>query len=87
MIPPIQTVYGRGKKLGKPKMQNIRNSFILKKKEKKLKIRDIGTLFETEEEKKKDRYQREREKKNRLIKDRIIRDIRTLFEKTRRTLL
>ena len=47
---PIQTVYGRGKKLGKPKIQNIRNSFILKKKEKKkkIKIRDIGTLFETE---------------------------------------
>ena len=47
---PKQTVYGRGKKLSKPKTQNkIRNFFILKKK--KLKIRDILTLSETEEEK------------------------------------
>ena len=28
---PKQTVYGRGKKISKPKTQNIRNSFILKK--------------------------------------------------------
>ena len=35
---PKQTVYGRGKKLSKPKTQNIRNSFILKKKKKRLKI-------------------------------------------------
>ena len=27
---PKQTVYGRGKKLSKPKTQNIRNLFILK---------------------------------------------------------
>ena len=33
-----QTVYGRGNKLSKPKTQNIRNPFILKKKKKKLKI-------------------------------------------------
>ena len=47
---PKQTVYGRGKKLSKPKTQNkIRNFFILKKK--KLKIRDILTLSEIEEEK------------------------------------
>ena len=44
-------MYGRGKKLSKPKTQHIRNPFILKKiwKIKKL---DIGTFFETEEEKK-----------------------------------
>ena len=36
---PKQTVYRRGKKLSKPKTRNkIRNSFILKKKKKKLKI-------------------------------------------------
>ena len=36
---PKQTVCGRGKKLSKPKTQSkIRNSFILKKKKKKLKI-------------------------------------------------
>ena len=52
---PKQVVYGRGKNLSKPKTQNIRNSFTLKKKEKEIKgrmIRDIWTLFETEEEKK-----------------------------------
>ena len=32
---PKQTMYGRGKKLSKPKTQNIRNPFILKKKKKK----------------------------------------------------
>ena len=61
---PKQTVYGRGKKLSKPKTQNIRNFFILKKKkEKEIKdriIRDIWTLFKTEEEKKKEKN---REKK------------------------
>ena len=35
---PKQTVYGGGKKLSKPKTQNIRNSFTLKKEKKKLKI-------------------------------------------------
>ena len=52
-------MYGKEKKLSKPKAQNkiknIRNLFILKKK-KKIKdriIRDIWTLFETENEKKK----------------------------------
>ena len=34
---PKQTVNGRGKKLSKPKTQNITNPFILKKKKKKLK--------------------------------------------------
>ena len=32
---PIQTVYGRGKKLSKPKTQNIRNLYISKKKKKR----------------------------------------------------
>ena len=81
---PKQTVYGRGKKLSKPKTQNIRNYFILKKK-KKIKdrmIRDICTLFETEEEKKrKKEIGGKKETNERLIKDRIIRDIRTLFER------
>ena len=31
---PKKAVYGRGKKLSKPKTQNIRNLFILKKKKK-----------------------------------------------------
>ena len=44
------------KKLSKPKIQNIRNPFILKNKQTEIKdriIREIWTLFETEEEKKK----------------------------------
>ena len=62
---PKQIVYGRGKKLSKPKTQNkIRNPYILQKKKKEIKdwtIRDIWTLFETEEVKK----EREKtEKKN-----------------------
>ena len=47
-------MYGRRKKLSKPNTQNIRDPFILKKKKKEVKdrvIRDIWTLFETEEEK------------------------------------
>ena len=53
---PKQTLYVRGKKLSKPKLQNIRNCFILKKNKKKKKkikeriIRDIWILLETEEE-------------------------------------
>ena len=54
---PKQTVYGTGKKLSKQKTKNkitkIRNHFILTKKNKEIKdriIRDIRTLFETEEQ-------------------------------------
>ena len=50
---PKQTVYGRRKKLSKPKSKNkIKNPFISKNKKKEIKdraIRDIWTLFETEE--------------------------------------
>ena len=60
-------MYGRGKKLSKPKIQN-RNRYILKRKKKKeIKYRilkDIGTLFEIEEEKKKKKI---REKKKLII--------------------
>ena len=34
---PVKIVYGGGKKLNKPKTQNIRNPFTLKKKKKKKK--------------------------------------------------
>ena len=44
-------MYGRGNKLSKPKMQHIRNPFILKTIKDRI-IRDISTLFETEEENK-----------------------------------
>ena len=44
-------MYGKGKRLRKPKTQNIRNPFLLKMKKKQIKdtiTRDIWTLFETE---------------------------------------
>ena len=47
-------MYGGGNKLRKPKTQNTRNRFLLKKKKIEIKvrtIRGIWTLFETEEEK------------------------------------
>ena len=44
-------------------------------------IRDIWSLFEIEEKKRKERNQRKEETNNRLNKDRIIRAIRTLFNK------
>ena len=80
---PKQTVYGRGKKLSKPKKQNIKRPFISegnKEKNKDRIIRDIWTLFDTEEEKKKKEIREKKELDEKLIKDRIIRDIRTLFE-------
>ena len=63
-------MYGRGRKTkNKPRTQNIRNPFILKKKKIEIKdriIRDIWTLFETEEEKRKKEI---RERKKKLIID------------------
>ena len=73
-------MYGRGTKLSKPKTQRIRNTFTLKK-EKRNKdriIRDPWILFETEEEKKE--IVKLEKKKKRLIKNRMIKHIRTLFE-------
>ena len=55
---PVKIVYGGGKKLTKPKSQNTRNAFLLKKKKKKIKdriIREIWTLFKQKKEKKKER--------------------------------
>ena len=57
---PKQTVYERKetkqtKKLSKSKSENTNNPFISKKKKKEIKdrmIRDIWTLFQTEEQKK-----------------------------------
>ena len=70
-------MYGRGKKLSKPKTQNIRNPFILNKKCKDRKIRYLDILWNR---RKKERDQREKEHNERLFKDRIIWDIRALFE-------
>ena len=55
---PKQIVYGRGKKLSKPKKQNIKKPFISEGNKEKIKvriIRNIWTLFDTEEETKEKR--------------------------------
>ena len=52
---PVKTVLGGESKLSKPKTQNTKNPFLLKKTKKEIKyriIRDIWKFFETEEEKK-----------------------------------
>ena len=52
---PVKTVLGGESKLSKPKIQNTKNPFLLKKTKKEIKyriIRDIWKFFETEEEKK-----------------------------------
>ena len=76
---PKQTVYGRGHKLSKPRKQNTKKPFISEenKKIKDIIICDTWKLFETKEEKEERKKQKHNE---RLIKDTIIRDIRTLFE-------
>ena len=77
---PKQSVYGRGKKLSKPRNQNIKKPFILKEYKKKIinkTIRNIQILFETEEEKEERKKQKHNE---RLIKDKKIRDIRSPSE-------
>ena len=77
---PKQIVYGKGKKLSKPRKQNIKKPFISEESKEKIKgriIRVIWKLFETKEEKEETKKQEHNE---RLIKDKIIRDIRTLFE-------
>ena len=77
---PKQTVWGRGKKLSKPKTQNIRSPFILKNK-KKIKLEIFENFLKQRKKKKKERNQKKKEVNNRLSKDRIIRDIKTLFER------
>ena len=55
---PVKIVYGGGEKLSKPKSQNTRNAFLLKKKKKKIKDRiiiEIWTLFKQKKKKKKER--------------------------------
>ena len=58
-------MYGRGKKLNKPKKkQNIKKPFISE--ENKEKIKDVKTLFETDEEKQEKEM---REKKKKIMKN------------------
>ena len=58
-------MYWRGKKLSKPRKQNIKKPFISEENKEKIKdriIRDIWKPFETEEEKGKKRNQKKRRK-------------------------
>ena len=53
---PKQIVYGKGKKLSKPRKQNIKKPFISEESKEKIKgriIRVIWKLFETKKKKKK----------------------------------
>ena len=77
---PEQNVYGRGQKLSKPRKQNIKRPFISEENKEQIKeriIRDIWKLFETKGEKKE---RKKTEYNERLIKDKVISIIRTLFE-------
>ena len=56
-----QNLFGRGKKLSKPKAQNIRNPFVFKKEKKKSNYR-FWTLLNRKQKKKKEN--KIREKKN-----------------------
>ena len=77
---PEQNVYGRGQKLSKPRKQNIKRPFISEENKEQIKeriIRDIWKLFETKGEKKE---RKKPEYNERLIKDKVISIIITLFE-------
>ena len=51
-------MYGRGKKLSKPKTQTIRNLFILKKEKNKLKIEQLEIFEPLLKQKKKEKKER-----------------------------
>ena len=73
---------GEEKKLSKSKMQNIRKPFISEenKKNKDRIIRDIWTRRRKRRKKEIREIKKKKEHNERLIKGRIIRDIRTFFE-------
>ena len=80
---PKQNVYGRTKKLNKPKTQiRIRNFFILKKKKevKDRKLEIFGHFLKQEGKKERKKLEKKEEINNTLIKDWVIRDIRILFQ-------
>ena len=79
---PKQAMYGRGKKLSKPKKQNKQNPFISeenKKNQRQSNWRHLDTLQQKKNKKKK-KLEKEIELNERFIKDRIIRDIKILLE-------
>ena len=79
-ITPKQTLYGRGQKLSKPRKQNIKKPFVIEQNKDRI-VRNILKLFETDQEEEQRKESEKRKKQNeKIIKDKIIRDIRTLFE-------
>ena len=77
---PKETVYGRGQKLSKPRKQNIKKPFVIEQNKGRI-VRNILKLFETDQEEEQRKESEKRKKQNeKIIKDKIIRDIRTLFE-------
>ena len=84
-----QAVYGRVNKLRKQKKKKKKKEIRfyqkrIKKKNDDIVCRDIRTIFKAEEEKEEikrlEKLERKKEHIERLIKDRIIRDIRSRFE-------
>ena len=77
---PKKSVYGRRKKLSKPRKQKLKKPFISEENKQKIKdqiIKDIWKLFETEEEKEERKEPDKKKKQNgRLVTDKTIRDIR-----------
>ena len=64
---PKQNVYARGKKLSKPRKQNIKKLFIPEENKEKIKdmiVRDIWKLSETEEEKEERKESQKNKKQN-----------------------
>ena len=64
---PKQNVYARGKKLNKPRKQNIKKPFIPEENKEKIKgmiVRDIWKLSETEEEKEERKESQKNKKQN-----------------------
>ena len=77
-------MYGRGRKLSKPRKQNIKSPFISEENKENFKdriVRDLWKLFETEEQKEEKKESEKKKKQNEriVIIDKIIWDIRTLF--------
>ena len=77
---PKQFVYGRGNKPKETKIRNIRNPFILKNKKEIIDRITRDFLWNRRSKRRKKEIRRKTEYNKTLVKDRLIRDIRTLFE-------
>ena len=77
---PKQLVYGRGNKPKETKIRNIRNPFILKNKKEIIDRITRDFLRNRRSKRRKKEIRRKTEYNKTLVKDRLIRDIRTLFE-------